>query len=391
MHVPADLPGVPDPRVFPSPSAATPAAQWYALAAATLSSQTPGAADAEEAALRAAMATALRNSPVGVAEAIDQAPSPSIGRQIWRTVAFLWDQDAPAPDQGELRVTAFALPLVIVAGRTAGDDIVQLPGVLSGSAPARIAAILRDGNALGGNESLAVSPVLVSAAAVGIEQFAAWRALRGLPSGIAAQDAHPLFHPAPLPVSAGPESVHLRFLVGTALAAVGRDLLAGSRVGRWGAALTAALVEELAAPGTSVLALPRVPGHPLPAAQDGAAAQREVGAQLFATHAIRKLRASVGEPTAVISSHRAADARGGGELRLSLSSPFAPRDAEGFRCPLLTTEPVSTPLRMLTELLRDCRVTDVRLLASVHADRVPGTGMPLFFKADTIPEGALLP
>jgi len=55
---------------------------------------------------------------------------------------------------------------------------------------------------------------------------------------------------------------------------------------------------------------------------------------LFAGNAIRRIRAAVGEPTAVISAHRAPDAPGGGELRLSLSSPFDPRDAEGFRCPL---------------------------------------------------------
>ncbi|MEP7208004.1 MAG: hypothetical protein ABI920_13780 [Casimicrobiaceae bacterium] len=390
MHLAADLPGVPDPRVFRPPDAATPAAHWYALAAASLSAQTPGRTDSDEAALCAALESALQDSPASVAEAVDQAPSPDIARQMWRTAAFLWNQHSSTSDQGNLRVTAFALPLVIVAGRTAGDGIIELPGVLSVPAPGRIAAILRDGKALGGSESLAVSPVLVPPGALAIDQFAAWRALQGLPSGIAAQTAHPLFHPAPLPVGAGPESVHLRFLVGTAIAAAGRDLLAGARVGRWGAELTAALVEELAVPGASVLALPRSPGHPLPAALDGAAAQREVGAQVFATNAIRKFRAAVGEPTAVISSHRAVDARGGGELRLSLSSPFAPRDAEGFRCPLLATEPVSTPLRMLAELLRDCRVTDVRLLAGVHADRVPGTGMPLFFKAETIPEGALL-
>jgi hypothetical protein len=137
----------------------------------------------------------------------------------------------------------------------------------------------------------------------------------------------------------------------------------------------------------SVLALARAPARLLPAVQAGRAAQREVSAQLFASNAIRKLRASVGEPSAVISAHRAADAPGGGELRLSLSSPFETRDAEGFRCPLYVVDRVGDVLSMLTALLADCRVTDVRVVAGVHADRVAGSGMPLLFKPDTLPEG----
>jgi hypothetical protein len=36
---------------------------------------------------------------------------------------------------------------------------------------------------------------------------------------------------------------------------------------------------------------------------------------------------------------------------------------------------------MLMDLLRDCRVADVRVLPGVHADRDPVTGGPLLFKA----------
>ena len=117
----------------------------------------------------------------------------------------------------------------------------------------------------------------------------------------------------------------------------------------------------------------------------GRAAQREVSAQIFASNAIRKLRGTVGEPTAVISAHRASGAPGGGELRLSLSSPFEPRAAEGFRCPLYPLDRVGDVVSMLVDLMRDCRVTDIRTLAGVHADRDAGTGLPLLFKPDTIP------
>ena len=141
-------------------------------------------------------------------------------------------------------------------------------------------------------------------------------------------------------------------------------------------------VPETPVPEISVLALPRAPQSPPAALLQGRAAQREVGVQLFASNAIRKLRAAVGEPSAVISAHRCAAAPGGGELRLSLSSPFDSRQAEGFRCPLFPTDHVGDVASMLIDLLRDCRVADVRALPGVHPDRDPQTGMPLLFKSD---------
>jgi hypothetical protein len=102
---------------------------------------------------------------------------------------------------------------------------------------------------------------------------------------------------------------------------------------------------------------------------------------------LRELRASFGEPVAVLSAHRCADAPGGGELRLSLSSPLSPRDAQGFRCPLQPGERVGDAAAMLLDLLRDCRVDDVRVVSGVHADRDAVTGVRLLFKPDTMPAG----
>ena len=195
--------------------------------------------------------------------------------------------------------------------------------------------------------------------------------------------------PAPIALSGGPETVHLRFLVGRALAAPGVDLLHNVEVGKWGIPFTQALGRELGAPGISVLALPRAPQSLVRAVQQGRAAQREVGAHIFAGNAIRKLRASVGEPTAVISAHRAPDAVDGGELRLSLSSPFDPREAEGFRCPLFPLDRVEDVVAMLTELLSECRVTDVRVVPGLHGDRDPVSGLPLLFKGDDVPAAGI--
>jgi hypothetical protein len=183
------------------------------------------------------------------------------------------------------------------------------------------------------------------------------------------------------------ESVHLRFLVGTALGGSGVKLFSDKDGGEWIKPLAQELSRQLAATRLSVLALPRPPQAPLLALQHGRAAQREIGVQLFASNAIRRFRARVGEPSAVISAHRCAAATGGGELRLSLSSPFDPRQAEGFRCPLFPPDRAGDVATMLLELLHDCRVTDVRVIAGVQADKDPGTGLTLLFRADAMPDG----
>ncbi len=174
--------------------------------------------------------------------------------------------------------------------------------------------------------------------------------------------------------------MHLRFVAGAVVAAPRADPLAESGIGRWGMAFARAVADPLRAPGLALLALPRPAQRFVAAVQSGRAAQREVSAQIFAANAIRKFRASHGEPTAIISAHRAAGAPGAGELRLSLSSPFAPKEAEGFRCPVYAYEAVRHVGAMLDSLMRDCRVTDVRFLPGIHPDGDPITGGPLFFK-----------
>src|SRR6185369_14064927 len=156
---------------------------------------------------------------------------------------------------------------------------------------------------------------------------------------------------------------------------------------QWGVPFARELLAQLSSAGASVLALPRAPRRLLPAVSDGLAARREVAAQVFTSNALRKFRSAVGEPTAVISAHRAPDAPGGGELRLSLSSPFDARAAEGFRCPVFALERVHDVAAMLVTLLGDCRVTDIRILGGVHADRGDG-GVTLLFKPETIADAA---
>ncbi len=372
--------------MFPAVASATePARGCYLLAESSLGAETAQRADAVDRELRATLLGQLHDGGRALAALLTDAPSVEVARHLWRTLDAAWRDATPAGD-GSLAVTIFALPLVIVVGREGtGED-----GVLSGIVddPAKLAGILREHGALAGNATFALSNALVAADAIDVARLPEILAWCRLPEASPTGALLPAraFEPSPLPYSAGREGVHLRFLVGGALAKPAADLTAEMSVGAWGGPLVRELVAQLGSDRASVLALPRAPQRLLPAVTQGRGAQREIAAQIFASNAIRKLRGTVGEPCAVISAHRAPDAPGGGELRLSLSSPFEPGAAEGFRCPLHPLDRVGDVAAMLVDLMRDCRVTDVRTLAGVHADRAAGTGLPLLFKPDTIPD-----
>jgi hypothetical protein len=370
-----------DPRVFPGGVDAT-HAPLIALAEASLAAGSAIRAEEIGRTLTTALVDRLQSGEVLLlTELIAAAPSPAIARMLWRCLIDAWER---ASDDGARGVAAtlFALPVVIVAGRDPGDGPVEpvpaIPCVLADTA--RLTAIMREHRALGGNETFGFAAALVASDAIDVPRLPDLLAWQRLAADAATVERD--LPPTPIALQSGQQSVHLRFLIGTALAAPGVDLLSGSDTAGWAMPLARELARQLVLPQVSVLALPRAPQRPPSALQQGRSAQREVGAQLFASNAIRKLRSAVGEPSAVISAHRCAAAPGGGELRLSLSSPFDPRQAEGFRCPLFATDRAGDVASMLLDLLRDCRVTDVRVLAGVHPDRDAQTGMMLLFKPD---------
>ncbi len=352
----------------------------HALATASLGAGAQGEADARDLEIDVDLKRLIETGDGdALAAVLATAPSVAVYRHVWRALARRLAK--PADAETGIGVALFALPVVLVTGRPAGGTDPRLSGVLHDTA--ELAAHLRAHGALGGSQVFALANALVAAA--GIDA----RALPGLVAASRLGSSDDTFAPialpkAPVDVPEG-EAAHLRFVVGSALAAPGFDLGRNADKTAWMRPFALSLGRQLAVPGVSVLALPRPP-QPLPAAlASGRAAQRDVSVQLFASNAVRQLRASVGEPAAVVSSHRAADAPGGGELRLSLSSPFEPRDAQGFRCPVYPWERVVDVATMLVELLHDCRVTDIRAVAGVHADRDALTGGPLLFKPETIP------
>jgi hypothetical protein len=382
-----DFRAIADPRVYPDPHAAPPPdARLYALAAESLAADSRQRSDTLDREIREDLAVRLRSDGAALAALFAGAPSVDVTRHLWRELDAVWCE-ATAPKETGLALTIFALPIVIVSGIEGAADEVTHPGILG--EPELLAAILREHRALGGNETFALANALASADAIDFPRLPEIFAWQRLPESRIGDFSPRVLPPSPLVFPAGREGVHLRFVLGSALARPGADLIADQGVGKWGVPFTKELSRQLAGAQTSVLALARAPQRPLPALQAGGVAQREVGAQIFASNAIRKLRASVGEPTAVISAHRAPDAPGGGELRLSLSSPFAPRDAEGFRCPLHPLDRVGDVASMLIDLMTDCHVTDVRVMGGVHPDRDPATGLTLLFKPDALPGTAV--
>jgi len=373
---------IPDPRTFPPADAANASARaLHAQADASLGAATGLVADACEAELGGRIGALIdAGDGASLADALATSPSAAIHRHLWRAIVACVER----PRDGSLAPVLFALPVVIVAAAE-GDAERTLDAVIA--EPGELAAILTEHGALGGSRQFALSGGLCSADAIDVAAMPALMRAAALPAHDAPRVPLDLA-PAPFAAVPGGERVHLRFVVGSALAASPTAVVGSAGVGKWGIPFAQALSRSLARPGVSVVALPRAP-QSLPAAiATGRSVQREAGAALFASNAIRRLRASVGEPVAVISAHRVPGAPAGGELRLSLSSPFEPREAEGFRCPLHPLDRVADVATMLADLARDCRIGDVRMLAGVYADRDPSTGLTLLFKPETVPPGA---
>ena len=382
---PMPIPSIGDPRVWP-PAEAAPvdAAALHALAASSLGAATGQDSDRDDARVQSAL-TGMVDAGEGeeLAEVFSSAPSAAIYRHLWRLLAR-----AETTVRGDaITMTLFAFPLAIVAGLDdAQAATVTLPGTLPDASA--VSALLREHGALRGNQAFSLVNALANAASIDIAALPRLLSWRTLAASDGAQTSREVA-PAPIRIAAGEAGVHLRFLLGSALAAPGAALLADAGTGKWGIPLTRELGRQMTPAGVSLLVLPQAPAPLCAALARGRAMQREVSAQLFASNAIRRLRASTGEPVAVVSAHRAPDAPCGGELRVSLSSVFDPAAAEGFRCPLYPSDSVGEVAEMLIGLMRDCRVPDVRVLPGVHGDRDPESGLLLLFKGDAVPPAPL--
>lgn len=365
---------LPDPRAFPIYDDAQPN-PLIDGALASLAAEFGVIQEKRDTELRERIAALLIAGDVhDIGDSFARAPSHAVLRHITRALASAHVDAGRARADAALPATVFAIPVVIVA---ANSGPVNLPGALPNID--EITALMKANGALRGNENFVLSNALAPASAFALEKLPAsldwWSASSSVPVAI---------EKASMPVPANQESVFLRFLIGTALAGPGVDLLTANDTGKWGMPFTQTIAKQLGGRGEgglSLLAMPRPPRSPLAALMQGRAAQREVSLQLFATNAIRKFRSSVGEPEAVISAHRTAD---GGEVRLSLSNPFDEKGAEGFRAELHPTDRAQDVAVLMQDLLRECNVASVTVLADVFPDIDCESKLPMLFRADAL-------
>lgn len=299
------------------------------------------------------------------------------------------DATEPALNPGEVSPRLFALPLVIVAGGTAGAR-------LGGALPdvGAVEALLAEHEALGDAQRFSIGNALCAASALSAiapGELARAQAGGDAPARLAAlADA---FAPEPIELGDGTESVHLRFLVGVAWLSseARRWVRPADAAGRWATPLTHLIARQLAQAEATVLPLARPPVPLAHAVATGTAAAADIGFQLFAGAALRRARASSGEPTAILAAHRVERAEEpAGELRVTLSSPFDGSLCETWTCPIGPGDDLSALTATLDGFLQECRLADRVLVPQVMPDRDPARPAErlLLTVADLESEGA---
>ena len=280
--------------------------------------------------------------------------------RLWELVCIAVE-DAGEDQPGDVALRLFAIPLVLVTAARAGATI---PGTLSDVAALHALFERRGafgtarniglGNALCASDTLErLSPSTVYA---WCQNWSQQR--RDFPAD--ALDVHP-----------GREQVHLRFLMGAGVAPREAPSFreTASNIVAWGMPVARELVRQLAQPGLELLPLPRAPVALLRAPQAGRVAALDAAFNLFVSNTVRNFRASVGDPSVVISAHALQD--GGAEVRVSLSAAFDDTLLEGFRWPLHPLDDIRSIEENMTSLLRECRVHDIVHIERVLSDRLP--------------------
>ena len=342
---------LPDPRLWPPADASE--QPLLALAQSSLAGNVSA-----RAALRLELDALLdANADGDVSALLRAAPSAACFRHLREMLAKLVNK----PQRGETVIARlFALPLVIVAGAKQASNVpAALPDI------AAVSALLEQHGVLGAGRNFGLGNALCSVETLDclppslLRQWTAQLRSGAAPLELAG---------SALMVEPGREQVHLRFVVGATVgpAHVPAVTETGANVGAWGMPLTKLLAQQLAQSGLDILPIARPPVALYLAADAGREAQIELAFSLFLSNAVRQFRLSVGDPAVVLSAHR--DRDGTSELRISLSSALDESLLEGFRWPLYPAQELSEILQKIKDLLDECRLTDVQVLATVADD-----------------------
>ena len=337
----------PDPRCFAAPNAdpfveaalalPVPSSAAHAgLAGEHLAGLVRRYADAldagQEAALRAALA--------GV-------PSPG----VWRTMAAALDR-AMDPAPGAVAARLFAIPIAILAGGRAGAHLsAALPDVQ------RLRAVLRENRALGPVMNFGLSNAMCGSDALAALSWAKVRAVALASDGASLDGGWSQLPPEDLEVAGGEERVHLRFLMGAAVAPADAPtfLETASAIATWGLPFTRELSAQLQSDGASVVAIPRPPASLLQAQAAGCVAAEDLGVQAFVSRELRRFRSEIGEPEVGIAALIE------GSLGLRFASPFIEDRVCVHVRRLHPSEEWHDVLREVVQLLEECRIHDLRV------------------------------
>ena len=293
-----------------------------------------------------------------IRKALAAAPSRLVYLRLWHALAEAVEK--ADPDES-VSARVFAIPWVLVCGA-------RVPTTLSGvlnDAPG-IARVLDANGVFGQSRSLGLGNALTS-----------MEVLENLPpSEVLDWSRDPSGHdvpPVPIQLTRGAEEVHVRFLLGAAIApANAPDILeTGSNIGQWGTAALRAMTPQLSAEGAEVLAMPRPPAGLYTAAYQGRRAGVETAFNLFMSNAVRQFRMSVGDADVTLSTHE------GGEIRVTLTTALDDAQVEGFRWPLHPADDFEEVRHTIEDMVAECRLPDPRYVEHVMPAE-SSTGAVLF-------------
>jgi hypothetical protein len=301
---------------------------------------------------------ALAGRDAEILATLEAAPNRDVYAQVWHALCAAVEK--PVPGEG-VAARVFALPWVIVCG---ASEAATLDGVIADVAS--LTGVLEANGVFGASRSLGLGNALVSMEAL--------EALR--PSALLEWSRAPGTRdvaPAPIVLTRGEEAVHVRFLLGAAIAPPHLpDIVeTGANIGQWGTAALRAMAAQLATPGAQVLPLPRPPAGVYTAAFAGRRAGVEAAFNLFMSNAVRRFRQVTGDPAVTLSSHH------GAELRVTLTTSLDDSLVEGFRWPLHPADDIDRVESTVVAMVEECRLAEPQCIPGVLPD-LTSTGA-LFF------------
>lgn len=306
-------------------------------------------------------ALATAGADAEIRAALTAAPSQPHYARLWRALCAAVEK--PALDEA-VAPRVFAMPWVIVAGSSAPASVpCVLPDV------AELARVLEAHTVFGGSRSLGLSNGLCAIEA--LESLTPSEALHGWESPRVRA-----IPPTPIAVVRGAEEVHVRFLLGAAIAPTDAPGIAetGSNIGVWGTPALKAMASQLATPAVQILPLPRPPAGLYSAAYSGRRAGLEAAFNLFMSNSVRRFRLSVGDPSVTLSAHA------GGVVRVVLWTSFDDTMVEGFSWPLHPADDLQEIVETIASLIAQCRLQPPSVHSQVLPDRT-STGAILFSPA----------